>query len=121
MLGLARRMAVGDGGGAFSGEVNALVIAGAPIDTDAGDAPIKHMAQAVADEVLRGPGHSRWGIDEGQVHAPGMEEHHPDEHYIKEHIDLYEHIDYPAYLAKRVLSRDGTRTPSTCRGAGIFR
>ena len=26
---------------------------------------------------------------------------HPDEHYIKEHIDLYEHLDDPAFVAKR--------------------
>ena len=25
---------------------------------------------------------------------------HPEQHYIQDHIDLYEHIDDPAYLAK---------------------
>ena len=25
---------------------------------------------------------------------------HPAQHYIQDHIDLYEHIDDPAYLAK---------------------
>ena len=38
----------------FPDKVNSLVLAGAPIDTDAGDGPIKRMAKASPHVVLRG-------------------------------------------------------------------
>jgi len=30
----------------------------------------------------------------------GWKNMHPEQHYIQDHVDLYEHIDDPAYLAK---------------------
>ena len=84
----------------FPEKVNTLVIAGAPIDTDAGDGPIKEMAHLspmgfYEDLVTLGGGLMR-----GKLMLQGWKNMHPKEHYIKEHIDLYEHIDDPAYVAK---------------------
>ena len=59
----------------FPDKVNSLVLAGAPIDTDAGNGPIKRMVHDVPDLVLRGAGGARRRPDEGQVHAAGLEEH----------------------------------------------
>ena len=85
----------------FPEKVNTLVIAGAPIDTDAGDGPIMHMAHLSPmpfyEDLVRLGG----GLMRGKFMLQGWKNMHPEEHYFKEHIDLYEHIDDPAYVAKR--------------------
>jgi polyhydroxyalkanoate depolymerase len=84
----------------FPDKVNALVLAGAPIDTDAGDGPIKRMAHeypvSFYEELVTLGG----GLMKGKFMLQGWKNMHPEQHYIQEHIDLYEHIDDPAYLAK---------------------
>ena len=84
----------------FPEKVNSLVLAGAPIDTDAGDGPIKRMVHASPlsfyDELVALGG----GLMKGKYMLQGWKNMHPAEHYIEDHIDLYEHIDDPAYLAK---------------------
>ncbi|MGO9473504.1 MAG: alpha/beta fold hydrolase [Rhodomicrobium sp.] len=84
----------------FPDKVNSLVLAGAPIDTDAGDGPIKRMAQATPlsfyeDLVMLGEGLMR-----GQLMLRGWKNMHPEQHYLKAHVELFEHIDDPAFLAK---------------------
>ncbi len=85
----------------FPEKVNTLVLAGAPIDTDAGDLPIKHMAQLSPmkfyDDLVTLGG----GLMRGKFMLRGWKNMHPEEHYIKEQIDLFVNIDDPAYLAKR--------------------
>ena len=117
---LPGRMGVRDGGARFPEKVNTLVIAGAPIDTDAGDGPIKEMAHLspmpfYEDLVTLGGGLMRGKL---MLRWKNM---HPEEHYIKEHVDLYVHIDDPAYVAKTETFEAGTKTRLTCRGDGIFR
>ncbi|HLY56818.1 MAG TPA: alpha/beta fold hydrolase [Stellaceae bacterium] len=84
----------------FPEKVNALVLAGAPIDTDAGDGPIKRMVHASPlsfyEELVAMGG----GLMKGRLMLRGWKNMHPEQHYIQEHIDLYEHISDPAYLAK---------------------
>jgi polyhydroxyalkanoate depolymerase len=84
----------------FPGKVNALVLAGAPIDTDAGDGPVKRMAHETPitfyEELVAAGG----GLMRGKLMLRGWKNMHPEQHYIHDHIDLYEHIDDPAYLAK---------------------
>ena len=41
------------------------------------------------------------GIMRGETMLQGWKNMHPEQHYIKEHIDLYEHIDDPNYIAKQ--------------------
>jgi poly(3-hydroxyalkanoate) synthetase len=84
----------------FPEKVNALVLAGAPIDTDAGNGPIKRMAHQTpisfyADLVALGG-----GLMKGKFMLQGWKNMHPEQHYIQDYIDLYEHIGDPAYLAK---------------------
>ena len=84
----------------FPEKVNALVLAGAPIDTDAGDGPIKRMAHqspiSFYEELVALGG----GLMKGKFMLQGWKNMNPGQHYIQEHIDLYENIDDPVYLAK---------------------
>ena len=84
----------------FPKKVNSLVLAGAPIDTDAGDGPIKRMAHqspiSFYEELVALGG----GLMKGKYMLQGWKNMNPEQHYIQDHIDLYEHIDDPAYLAK---------------------
>jgi hypothetical protein len=41
------------------------------------------------------------GLMRGEIMLRGWKGMNPVEHYITEHIDLYEHIDDPAYLRKK--------------------
>ena len=85
----------------FPGKVNCLVLAGAPIDTDAGDGPIKRMVQqsplSFYEELVALGG----GLMKGEFMLQGWKNMHPERHYVQDHIDLYEHIEDPAYLAKQ--------------------
>jgi poly(3-hydroxyalkanoate) synthetase len=84
----------------FPEKVNSLVLAGAPIDTDAGNGPIKRMVHeypiSFYNELVALGG----GLMRGKFMLQGWKSMHPEQHYIKDHIDLYEHIDDPVYLAK---------------------
>lgn len=84
----------------FPGKVASLVLAGSPIDTDAGDGPIKSMVRsnptAFYEELVAMGG----GLMRGELMLRGWKNMHPEQHYMSEHIDLFEHIDDPAYLRK---------------------
>lgn len=84
----------------FPDKVNALVLAGSPIDTDAGNGPIKRMVHespaSFYEELVALGG----GLMKGKYMLQGWKNMHPEQHYIQDQIDLYEHIDDPAYIAK---------------------
>lgn len=84
----------------FPEKASALVLAGAPIDTDAGDGPVKRMAHRIPmsfyEELVALGG----GLMKRTFMLQGWKNMRPEQHYIQDHIDLYEHIDDPAYLAK---------------------
>jgi polyhydroxyalkanoate depolymerase len=85
----------------FPEKVNALVLAGSPIDTDAGDGPIKrmvHRSPMAFYEELVALGD---GLMLGKFMLQGWKNMHPEEHYFEENVDLYEHMNDPAYIAKR--------------------
>jgi poly(3-hydroxyalkanoate) synthetase len=84
----------------FPDKVNSLVLAGAPIDTDAGNGPIKHMVHQSPDSFYEELVALGGGLMQGKFMLQGWKNMHPEQHYIKDHIDLYEHIDDPVYLAK---------------------
>jgi polyhydroxyalkanoate depolymerase len=85
----------------YPGKVRSLVLAGAPIDTAAGNGPIKAMAHdlplADYEELIVLGG----GLMRGQFMLEAWKNMHPGEHYIRKYVDLYEHIDEPSYLAKK--------------------
>jgi polyhydroxyalkanoate depolymerase len=84
----------------FPDKVNKLVLAGAPIDTDAGNGPIKRMAHkspiSFYEELVQMGG----GLMKGSYMLQGWKNMHPEQHYIQDHVDLYEHMDDPKYLKK---------------------
>jgi poly(3-hydroxybutyrate) depolymerase len=84
----------------FPGKVSSLVLAGAPIDTDAGNGPVKRMAHAFPTAFYEELVALGGGVMRGEIMLRGWKNMHPKEHYIKSHIDLYEHVDDPVYLQK---------------------
>jgi poly(3-hydroxybutyrate) depolymerase len=84
----------------FPDRVASLLLAGAPIDTDAGDGPVKRMAHTYPAEFYEGLVALGGGLMRGGTMLRGWKNMHPEEHYINSHIDLYEHIDDPVYLKK---------------------
>ena len=84
----------------FPEKVNALVLAGAPIDADAGDGPIKRMAHKTPLSFYRELVELGGGLMKGKVMLQGWKNMHPAQHYMQDQIDLYEHIDDPIYIAK---------------------
>ncbi len=84
----------------FPEKVNSLVLAGAPIDTDAGNGPIKRMVHEFPMSFYEDLVALGGGLMRGKYMLQGWKNMHPGQHYIQDHIDLYEHIDDPAYLAK---------------------
>ena len=84
----------------FPGKVASLVLAGSPIDTHAGNGPLVKMVQEspmsfYADLVASGG-----GLMPGKYMLAGWKNMHPEQHYVQDQIDLYEHIDDPVWLSK---------------------
>ncbi|WP_425127073.1 alpha/beta fold hydrolase [Burkholderia diffusa] len=84
----------------FPHKVASLVLAGSPIDTDAGDGPVKRMAQSYPTSFYEELVALGGGLMRGSFMLGGWKNMHPDEHYIQQHIDLYEHMDDPVWLRK---------------------
>ena len=84
----------------FPGRVRRLVLAGSPIDTDAGDGPIKRMAHTYPTGFYEELVSLGGGLMRGSTMLQGWKGMHPEQQYVQEHIDLYEHIDDPDYLEK---------------------
>jgi poly(3-hydroxybutyrate) depolymerase len=87
----------------FPHKVASLVLAGSPIDADAGDGPIKTMAKTYPMSLYEGLVAQGGGLMPGRFMLAGWKGMHPDEQYVHKHIDLYEHIDDPAFLKKTEL------------------
>jgi poly(3-hydroxybutyrate) depolymerase len=84
----------------FPGKVRTLVLAGAPIDTDAGNGPIKQMAHRLPMSVYRNLVAAGGGRMRGKVMLAGWKNMHPTEQYLRKYIDLYEHIEDKCYIAR---------------------
>jgi poly(3-hydroxybutyrate) depolymerase len=80
--------------------VRTLVLAGSPIDTHAGDGPLKKMVEgsplSFYEELVALGG----GLMRGRVMLRGWKSMHPDEQYLNKYVRLYEHIDDPDYISK---------------------
>lgn len=85
----------------FPHRVASLVLAGAPIDTAAGDGRIKRMVHLCPASFYQELVDLGGGLMRGAFVLGGWKNMHPAQHYVQEHIDLYEHIDDPAYLRKQ--------------------
>src|SRR5208283_909217 len=84
----------------FPDKVNTLVVAGTPIDTDAGDGPIKRIAHQAPMSFYEDLVKLGGGLMRGQFMLQGWKNMHPEQHYVAEHVELWEHIGDPAYKAK---------------------
>jgi poly(3-hydroxyalkanoate) synthetase len=85
----------------FPDKVNSLVLAGAPIDTDAGDGPVTRMVHASPASFYEELVALGGGLMKGKFMLQGWKNMHPQERYFQDHVDLYEHIEDPVYLAKQ--------------------
>ena len=84
----------------FPGRVRSLVLAGAPIDTSAGNGPIKQMAHRLPMGAYRDLVAAGGGRMLGEVMLAGWKNMHPGEQYLSKYIDLYEHIEDKCYVAR---------------------
>jgi poly(3-hydroxyalkanoate) synthetase len=84
----------------FPEKVASLVLAGSPIDTDAGDGPVKRMAHTYPTSFYEELVALGGGLMLGKTMLRGWKNMHPEEHYFHRYIDIYDHIEDPAYLKK---------------------
>ena len=99
----------------FPDKVNALVLAGSPIDSDAGDGPIKRMAHdtpmSAYEDLVRLGG----GLMRGKIMLAGWKNMHPEKHYVTEDLEFYQHMEDPAMREGRGVRTAGTRSARPAR------
>lgn len=82
-------------------KVSSLVLAGAPIDTDAGAGPIRAMAHNVDMTQFKEFVAAGGGFMRGKFMLAAWKNMHPGKQYFGKYVDLYEHIDDPMYVSKQ--------------------
>jgi len=95
----------------FPDKVHKLVLAGAPIDTDAGNGPIKQMAHQITNAFYAQLVGMGGGLMKGSFMLQGWKNMNPVEHYFQAYIDLYEHIEDPNYLKKEEVFQSWYENP----------
>jgi len=84
----------------FPKHVASLVLAGAPIDTQAGHGVIKKDANKLPLSFFEELVVSGDGLLKGKYMLEGFKSMHPEKQYVDKYIDLYEHIDDPDYVKR---------------------
>lgn len=84
----------------FPGKVASLVLAGTPIDTEAGDGAIKKVAQKLPMSFFEEMVAAGGGRMLGKFMLAGWKNMHPDEQYLDKYIDLYQHIEDKSYIKR---------------------
>jgi poly(3-hydroxybutyrate) depolymerase len=84
----------------FPAKVRALVLAGAPIDTHAGDGPLKKLVHDLPPSFYTELVEASGGLMRGQAMLAGWKDMHPGRQYLGKFIDLYEHVEDPRYLRR---------------------
>ena len=84
----------------FPEKVASLVLAGAPIDTDAGDGPIRKIAHELPMSFYEEMVEAGGGRMRGQYMLAGWKDMHPGAQYVGKFIDLYEHIEDESYIER---------------------
>ncbi len=95
----------------FPHKVASLVLAGSPIDTDAGDGPVRKMAHTYPTSFYQELVDMGRGVMRGKLMLRGWKNMHPEQHYMTDHIDLYEHMDDPEYLRKEEIFESWYENP----------
>jgi polyhydroxyalkanoate depolymerase len=84
----------------FPHKVKSLVLAGSPIDTDAGHGPIKKMAHRLPMSFYEEMVDAGGGRMLGQAMLAGWKDMHPEKQYLDKYIDLYAHIEDQSYIKR---------------------
>lgn len=84
----------------FPHKVASLVLAGSPIDTDAGNGPIKRMAHSLPLDFYKQMVSSGDGLMLGKFMLAGWKNMHPGKQYLGKFIDLYAHVEDEKYLKR---------------------
>jgi polyhydroxyalkanoate depolymerase len=100
----------------FPEKVRSLVLAGAPIDTDAGNGAIKEIAHKLPmlffEELVVAGG----GLLLGQFMVAGWKSMHP-EKQLEKYLDLYEHIEEKNYIERTEIFERWYENPVNLPGA----
>lgn len=84
----------------FPKHVASLVLAGAPIDTQAGHGVIKKDSNKLPLSFFEELVASGDGLLKGSYMLEGFKSMHPEKQYVEKYVDLYEHIDDPDYVKR---------------------
>lgn len=84
----------------FPHKVQRLVIAGAPIDTQAGEGAIKHSVHALPMSFYEELVQLGQGLMPGTFMLQGFKSMHPVKQYLEKFVDLYEHVGDPSYVGR---------------------
>ncbi|MGD2141486.1 MAG: alpha/beta fold hydrolase [Burkholderiales bacterium] len=84
----------------FPGKVRSLVLAGAPIDTDAGSGPIRKVAHTLPLSFYTEMVDAGGGRMLGSYMLAGWKNMQPTTQYLEKYIDLYEHIENKSYIKR---------------------
>lgn len=81
-------------------KVQSLVLAGAPIDTDAGNGAIKEIAHSLPFSFYQEMVDVGNGLMPGKMMLAGWKEMNAEEQYLGKYIDLYNHIEDKNYIER---------------------
>ena len=84
----------------FPSKVASLVLAGSPIDTDAGHGAIKKLAHRLPMTFFEEMVAAGSGRMLGKFMLAGWKNMHPDQQYLTKYLDLYEHIEDRSYVKR---------------------
>lgn len=84
----------------FPEKVASLVLAGSPIDTQAGDGPIKRMANAMPLSLYKDMVAAGKGRMLGRFMLAGWKNMHPGKQYLGKYLDLFANVEDPSYLKR---------------------
>lgn len=82
----------------FPHKVKSLVLAGSPIDADAGNGPIKQMAKTMPLKSYQAMVRAGRGLMPGRFMLAGWKNMHPEEHYVDKFVRLYQNLADRNYL-----------------------
>lgn len=82
----------------FPWKIRSLVLAGSPIDTNAGNGPIRKMVHELPLSFYEDMVAAGKGLMPGRLMLAGWKNMHPEKQYMEKYIDLYEHIEDKNYI-----------------------
>ena len=84
----------------FPEKVKSIVLAGAPIDTDAGHGPIKKLAHTLPLETYQEMVAIGDGRMLGKTMLAGWKDMHPGKQFMGKYVDLFAHIEDQSYIKR---------------------